>query len=541
MRVIAARALTHALAYRWSLVAAVIAIQAVSSAAPVQAQSRIETARVVWPFETSSLDPAGAGVQRSTWGVSWHIYDRLVSFALDTPRGKIQQYRLDQPQGDLAERWDIADDGRTYLFHLLPNARFHDGSAVTAEDVAWSLQRAITLPTTKFVLNLGGLTSADQIRVVDPTTLTITLEKPNRYLLLSLSTPFAPIINAKQVKPHVTADDPWGGNWLSGNDAGSGAYQVVTFRPDQVVLKRNDKWHGVPMPAMQWAVFQTVPEDTTRVALVERHAADVAIGLTPSAIEGVARRDQAELLLVPMPNQFEFLVMNTQSKPFDDVRVRQALAYAVPQDEIFRSVFLSRGTPLFGGTDEPKGAIFPQPQAFAYDPKHARDLLTEAGYPNGIDTTLSLCTCKAEYFENLAVALKDHLARVGIRVTINKYPGARFGELQTAKQMPLYLENQVAWLNLPDYWIRIFYRGNTRSNFSGYANPALDPLLAKTDDARSEADYDTAMRQMTAIVNRDVPLLMFRQAALEVVIGKDIGSYVYWFHTLPDVRYLTRH
>jgi peptide/nickel transport system substrate-binding protein len=139
------------------------------------------------------------------------------------------------------------------------------------------------------------------------------------------------------------------------------------------------------------------------------------------------------------------------------------------------------------------------------------------------------------------VALKDHLSRVGIRVTIDKLPGARFGDLQTAKQMPLYLENQVAWLNLPDYWIRIFYRGNTRSNFSGYANPALDPLLAKADDATSEADYDGAVREMIGIVNRDVPLLMFRQAALEVVIGKDIGNYAYWFHTLPDVRSLTRN
>jgi peptide/nickel transport system substrate-binding protein len=524
-----------------SIVTAIVFLQVALGAPYAFAQNRNETARVVWPFETSSLDPAGAAVQRSTWGVSWHIYDRLVTFALDKPKGKIQQYRLDQPCGDLAERWDISDDGRIYTFHLRKGAVFHDGLQVTAEDARWSLQRAISLPTTKFVLNLGGLANEDQIKAVDDATLSITLPKPNRYLLLALSTPFAPIINARDVKPHVTANDPWGGDWLKDHDAGSGAYQVMTFRPDQVMLQRNDKWHGSPQPSMRWAVFQTVPEDTTRVALVERHAADVAIGLTPSAIEGVERRGLAQLLLIPMPNQFEFLVMNTQAKPFDDVRVRQAIAYAIPQEEIFRSVFLGRGTRLFGGFEKPESATFPQPQSFAYDPERAHKLLDEAGYPNGLDTTLSLCTCKAEYFENLAVALKDHLERVGIRVTIDKFPGARFGELQTAKQMPLYLENQVAWLNLPDYWIRIFYRGNTRSNFSGYSNPALDPLLAKTDDATSDADYDAAMREMIEIVNRDVPLVMFRQAALEVVIGKDIGNYAYWFHTLPDVRSVTRN
>ena len=270
--------------------------------------------------------------------MSWHIYDRLVSYTLDEPRDKIQQYRLDKPKGDIAERWDVSEDGRAYTFHLRRGAVFHDGSPVTAEDVRWSLQRTISLPTTKFVLNLGGLASEDQIKVIDETTLTIALPKPNRYLPLSLSTPFAPIINAKLVKPNVTANDPWGGEWLKGNNAGSGAYRVTTFRPDQVVLERNDKWYG-SRPALRWAVFQTVPEDTMRVALVERGLADVAIGLTPNAIDGVERRGQAQLLLVPMPNQFEFLVMNVQSKPFDDVRVRQALAHAIPQEEIFRSVF----------------------------------------------------------------------------------------------------------------------------------------------------------------------------------------------------------
>jgi peptide/nickel transport system substrate-binding protein len=508
--------------------------------APVQAQNRAETVRVVWPFETSSLDPAGAGVQRSTWGISWHIYDRLVSYELAPPLNGTRLFRSDKPTGDLAETWDVSKDGRVYTFHLRANAAFQDGSPVTAEDVRWSLLRAISLPTTKFVLNVGGLTEEAQLKVIDDKTLAIELREPNRYLPLALSTPFAPVINARQVKPHLTTSDPWGGDWLKGNAAGSGAYRVTTFRPDQVALERNDKWYG-PKPAMRWAVFQTVPEDTTRVAMIERGAGDIAIGLTPNAIEGVERRGQARLLLIPMDNQFEFLAFSVQSKPFDDVRVRQAIAYAVPQDEIFRSVFVDRGIKLFGGPEKPARATFPQPQAFAYDPGRARKLLTEAGFPEGFETTLSYCTCKAEYFENLAVTLKDYLSRVGIQVTIEKHPGAKFGELQTAKRMPLYLENQVAWLNLPDYWVRIFYRGNTRSNFSGYANPDLDPLIVRADGAKSQADYDAVASEMIAIVNREVPLLFFRQAALEVVVGKDISDYAYWFHTLPDVRSLKRN
>ena len=154
MRSFAARAWAHTRGARF--LATVVMIQAAIGVSSSLAQNRNETVRVVWPFETSSLDPAGVGVQRSTWGVSWHIYDRLVTYALDEPRGNIQQYRPDQPRGDLAERWDVSDDGRIYTFHLRRGAVFHDGSPVTAEDVQWSLQRAIALPTTKFVLNLGG-------------------------------------------------------------------------------------------------------------------------------------------------------------------------------------------------------------------------------------------------------------------------------------------------------------------------------------------------------------------------------------------------
>src|ERR1700741_3850995 len=115
---------------RRAIFVAAVAAQIALVVTTAVAQSRNETARVVWPFETSSLDPAGAGVQRSTWGVSWHIYDRLVTFAVDKPNGKVQQYRLDQPSGDLAERWDVSDDGRIYTFHLRKGAVFHDGSQV---------------------------------------------------------------------------------------------------------------------------------------------------------------------------------------------------------------------------------------------------------------------------------------------------------------------------------------------------------------------------------------------------------------------------
>jgi peptide/nickel transport system substrate-binding protein len=158
-------------AIKGALIAVLALIASALGPTPVGAQNRAETVRVVWPFETSSLDPAGAGVQRSTWGISSHIYDRLVTYELAPPLNGVQLFRSNKPTGDLAEKWDVSKDGRVYTFHLRGNAVFQDGSPVTAEDVRWSLLRAISLPTTKFVLNVGGLTEEPQLKVIDDKTL----------------------------------------------------------------------------------------------------------------------------------------------------------------------------------------------------------------------------------------------------------------------------------------------------------------------------------------------------------------------------------
>ncbi len=92
----------------------------------------------------------------------------------------VQLYQFSKPKGELAKSWELSTDGKTYTFHLQPQATFHDGSPVTADDVSWSLARAVSLPTTRFVLNVGGLSDAGQVKVVDAKTVTVELREPNR-------------------------------------------------------------------------------------------------------------------------------------------------------------------------------------------------------------------------------------------------------------------------------------------------------------------------------------------------------------------------
>ncbi len=141
--------------------------------------------------------------------------------------------------------YDVNPDGLKITFHLRKDAKFQDGTPVTADDVKWSLDRVVTAPVLgKAQLLTGSMTSADQFKVIDPLTFEVTLPKPDKLALPNLATVYPIIINSKLAKDHATADDPWATAWLKEHAAGSGAYQIETFKPgEQVIIARNEAWN----------------------------------------------------------------------------------------------------------------------------------------------------------------------------------------------------------------------------------------------------------------------------------------------------------
>src|SRR5262249_49789355 len=128
--------------------------------------------------------------------------------ATDRPDGT-RQYDPARLRPELAESWEVSPDSRTVTFRLRPDAKFHDGSPVAAEDVRWSIERALTVKSAAGVMAVGGLKSADQLKTVDATTFQVSLPAPNRFAVLVFTIPFAAIINSKLAKQNATAQDPW--------------------------------------------------------------------------------------------------------------------------------------------------------------------------------------------------------------------------------------------------------------------------------------------------------------------------------------------
>jgi len=504
------------------------------------AQGRGSTLRIAWPYDTASLDAVGIGAQRSTWCVSLHVYDRLVTYETGPGPEGTRQYDPARPKGELAQGWELSPDAKTITFHLHPDAKFHDGSPVTAEDVRWSIERSLNVKGAAGVMAVGALRNADQLKAVDDKTFQVTLPAPNRFAISVFSIPFAAIINSHLAKQNATAQDPWANEWLKRNAAGGGAYKVSSFRNDQVMLTRNEDWVTGPKPAVQQVIFQTVAEAATRSALVERDAADIAIEISPNDFVAVAQRGTSRAIAIPMRNHMDFLAMNSQAAPFNDMRVRQAIAYALPYEQIFQSVFRGRGVALYGAKSEPQGGIFPQPSAFILDLDKAKALLAEAGKAEGFETSLLYSTGKAAFFDPLALAVRDALGKIGVRVNIERLPGAQFDERTTARTAPMVLDNRVAWLSLPDYWFTAFYTGSQVSNLGNYANPKLDQMLKDLPGNASPHVYAQTTQEISKLVLTEVPMIPIRQGAVELVMSKNLEGYTYWFHGLPDARDVKR-
>jgi len=347
-------------------VAAFVACSLVAGSA--QGQTRADTLRYVTGASVNTLDPNIPGSTREAFAVSLSSYDRLVSFGRKQLNGK-WVFDLDKITGELADIYDVSPDGLKLTFHLRKDAKFQDGPPVSAEDVKWSLDRAVTAPVLgKAQLLTGSMTSADQFKVIDPLTFEVTLPKPDKLALPNLATVYPIIINSKVAKEHATADDPWAMAWLKEHTAGSGAYQIETFKPgEQVIMTRNEAWNrGTPEKSATFKriIVQSVPEPATRANLVERGDADLVIDLQASDVQSLEAKGKLKVISTPQYNAVTFVSMNNQIPPFDNINVRRAVAFALPYDDMFKAALFGRGAPLFGATwpdGQPTSGAYPIP------------------------------------------------------------------------------------------------------------------------------------------------------------------------------------
>jgi peptide/nickel transport system substrate-binding protein len=384
-------------------------------AMPAAAQSRPKDVLVVAnEFGPNSLDIHTLGANRPSYGVSWLVYDRLMTYGKKTlPDGRVV-YDRDKLEPELAESWAIAPDGNSVTFKLRKNAKFHDGTPVTAKDVKWSFDRAVTVggfPT--FQMKAGSLEKPEQFEVVDEHTFRVRFIRRDKLTMNNLAVVVPCVFNSELVKKNATAADPWGLTWTRNNTAGGGAYKVEVFRPGQeIVYVRFEDWKSGALP-------EAAPHRAARRAQRRQSAQPAAQGrhrhhLRPAA-QGFRRTRQRRRALkvssTPIENAMVYLGMNTTKPPFNDPRVRQAVAYVLPYDKMYDNAFYGRAAKLYGGSGPVKTIAWPQATPYKTDVAKAKALLAEAGLGAGFETTLSFDLGGATIGEPMAVLIQEVAGR----------------------------------------------------------------------------------------------------------------------------------
>lgn len=531
-------------ALKMGLTAAALAAGCALQSSGALAQTRAETLIVVAEEGPASLDIDAANANVPTHEVSWNIYDRLITHGMKTLPDGTPSYDFTQFKPELAESWEIAPDRSSVTFHLRKDATFHDGSPVTADDVKWSFDRAVSVGGFPGIqMGASDMKSPDQFVVVDPLTFKVTFPKPNKLELPNLAVPIAMIVNSKLAKQHATAADPWALDWVGKNDAGGGAYMVESWKPgSEIVFKRFNAWKSGPLPAMKKVIERQIESAGTRRALLEKGDADLSFNLPPKDFAELAKEGKLKVIGTQIDAELLYMDMNVTMPPFDNPKVRQAIAYAVPYQDILHTGLYDRGIGMFGAKGEVTTTAWPQPSPFDTDLDKAKALLKEAGYPDGFKTTLSYDVTTSTTREPIAILTQANLKKIGIDAQIEKVPGAEWYTRLNKKDMPLLLMSFKAWLNYPDYYFYWTYDGINNSVFDdmNYKNPAMDSQIEAARFETDPAKYDAEVKSFITTAFADVPRIPLVNDYRDVAMQKNIEGYTYWFHLVLDYRWIKR-
>jgi peptide/nickel transport system substrate-binding protein len=503
------------------------------------AQSRTETLLVVQELGANSLDMQGVGSNQTVNGLSWNCYDRLLTYASKILPDGTPSYDREKLAPELAEGWEVAADGMSCTFKLRRNARFHDGTPVTAKDVKWSFDRAVKVggfPT--FQMSAGSLEKTEQFVIVDDHTIRIDYVRKDKMLLFNVAVVVPFIINSELAKKNATPEDPWALVWLKNNEAGGGAYKIESWKPGiETIFTRFDDWKSGPLPKIKRVIARDVPSAGTRRAMLERGDADLSSGFAPRDFDQIIKEGKVKVSGVPIPNALWYLALNSAKPPFDNVKLRQALAWAMPYDPIQTSAFFGRAVPMYGGAAEVSKPVWPQPFPYVTDLDKAKALMKEAGFESGLETTLSLDTGTATVGEPTIILIQESLAKIGIKATIDKIPGANWRTTLNKKELPLALNRFSGWLDYPEYYFYWNFHGNNSIfNISSYQNKEMDALIDKARFTTDAAEYEKTVRDFITLCVREVPIIPLNQPIHDVAMQQSVTGYEFWFHREPDYR-----
>lgn len=376
------------------------------------------------------------------------------------------------PQGnvvpDMAMSWDITDEGRTYIFHLHKGITFHDGTAADAAAVKWNIEHILdpanTADARVFLRPIAAVEALDDV------TLQIRLKEPSADFLMVLGGYRTGFLVASP-----TAVQHWGQDYKF-HPVGTGPFKFVEWTPGQhLILEKNSSYFKPGLPYLDRIVLKTMKDSTTRIGAARTGEIDFATWVPLEMVRVLEKDTRVKVVTSPMYNVWD-LRINVASKPFDDIRVRQAVAgYGIDRQELLKIGFLGYGQASVSMLTPGMAGYSSLSEMYPYDPKKAKALLQEAGYGPGHPLLVTFLSPTIEpAFTNVPTLLKAQWARIGV-------------------QMKIEMLDKVTWM---DRFVRKHDFQITMGNLTGFAIGAFAPFLETTSPVNFAQHQDTMVDEL---------------------------------------------
>jgi peptide/nickel transport system substrate-binding protein len=511
----------------------------------------------------ASAPPTQAGIV--------NLMDPLVYYASSTLADGTVKLDVNKFEGRLAESWSFDDATLTWTFNLRRDVKGCDGATFDADDVIYTMQRAKSTsgqaPVGWFLSNVAsfkGFTPAvfgdtpeakaakvlkdDEVKKVDQYTVQFTQSASNK-LFLPVLTIFALYIFDKEtMEKHATEDDPWSHNYANNEGvAGFGPYCMTRWEKDKEFVAQANPDYYRGKADIDRVIMRKVPQSSQRLTILRSGLAGLVEHLTPKEYDSLKQANGVKVVSVD-GNASTYVHMNWQQKPWDNIKLREAVAYAIPYERIIKDVYFGEATKYNGVMP----SFYPGAHAVDFernqDVDKAKALLAEAGFPNGdgLDAfpeafQLTYTTETENILGPAATIIQTELSKIGIPVVLNPIPQSQFSDRELVKKdLPFALINHSKPIGVEaGYAIQLLYVSRDKgglSNYSLYSNDDVDKMwLESAKNEPNDGKRDNIMAEIQEILMREVVIAPMVENRLQWAMSEKVSGV--GFHPEQALRW----
>jgi peptide/nickel transport system substrate-binding protein len=443
-------------------------------------------------------------------------HDRLLHYNIFNSLIAIDENLNIQPE--LATSWEVPDQ-TTVVLHLREGVVFHDGTPFDAEAVAYNFERMLTHPRSLREIEVRAVESTT---VLGTHTIQINLSRPEAGFLNALADRAGMMVSPSAAEAL--------GDEFEDNPVGTGPFKFVRqLVDDHVLLERFDDYWEEGLPYLDHLEFRFVAEEPAKVLALRSGDLDVIDRVPPQDIQALQRDPAIEYFEVAGTGTI-YIVFNVDREPFGDRLVRQALSYAVDREGLIEALMFGQGLPARGPFAPTRSYTHhPGIDRYTYDPERAVELLTEAGFPDGLEMTIH--TFNFTDLRNIAEAVQGYFADIGVEATVD--PRDAVGMNQMWREDPQFSPSTAAWnaglINPDNDLIRSFHSEGW-SNYGHYVNPEVDALIDQILETYDEEERGRLYREVQEIIIEDAPAIFLVHPNIRYATSERVEGFV----PMPD-------